>query len=322
VVFSNYENGDVAHRLDQPPGTTTVSCDIGMATAAAFFPIGQGKSSGISITLPLMDASSQPAPKKYTSTSHSYKKGWREHLAQTTRLKVPDEEIQFLYDAAVRTMLLLSAQEAYPGPYTYKRFWFRDACLMMHALLGLGLSDRVQRMLQRFPERQTLLGYFQSQQGEWDSNGQVLWIAGRLYELTDCEYDKALVKSLMKGAEWIINKRLEQDTGKPHQGLLPAGFSAEHLGPNDYYYWDNFWGVAGLQAAARLAGKFYSREKKNALTHQADLFLTSIMGSIEKVPEKNARAPSRPHPIAAWTRVPSAPWWPTIHCSCWRRATP
>jgi hypothetical protein len=33
---------------------------------------------------------------------------------------------------------------------------------------------------------------------------------------------------------------------------LPAGFSAEHLGPNDYYYWDDFWGIAGLRAAADL----------------------------------------------------------------------
>ena len=38
----------------------------------------------------------------------------------------------------------------------------------------------------------------------------------------------------------------------PHAGLLPPGFSAEHLGLNDYYYWDDFWGVAGLRAAAEL----------------------------------------------------------------------
>jgi hypothetical protein len=37
-----------------------------------------------------------------------------------------------------------------------------------------------------------------------------------------------------------------------HDGLLPAGFSAEHLGPNNYYYWDNFWGIAGLKAAGEL----------------------------------------------------------------------
>jgi hypothetical protein len=33
---------------------------------------------------------------------------------------------------------------------------------------------------------------------------------------------------------------------------LPAGFSAEHLGPNDYYYWDDQWAYGGLRAAAAL----------------------------------------------------------------------
>ena len=35
-------------------------------------------------------------------------------------------------------------------------------------------------------------------------------------------------------------------------GLLPPGVSAEHLGPFDYFYWDDFWGVAGLRAGAEL----------------------------------------------------------------------
>lgn len=46
-------------------------------------------------------------------------------------------------------------------------------------------------------------------------------------------------------------KRLPKNK-TPHAGLLPPGFSAEHLGPNDYYYWDNFWALAGLKAAAEM----------------------------------------------------------------------
>ena len=57
---------------------------------------------------------------------------------------------------------------------------------------------------------------------------------------------------MRKGARWIENKRLSENIEGPHAGLLPAGFSAEHLGPNDYYYWDDFWGIAGLKAAESL----------------------------------------------------------------------
>jgi hypothetical protein len=56
------------------------------------------------------------------------------------------------------------------------------------------------------------------------------------------------------GAQWIMRKRLSEQPPSPHAGLLPAGFSAEHLGPNDYYYWDDFWCIKGLRAAAELIG--------------------------------------------------------------------
>jgi hypothetical protein len=62
----------------------------------------------------------------------------------------------------------------------------------------------------------------------------------------------AWLTAVAKGARWIMRKRLPRGTGKPEAGLLPAGFSAEHLGPNDFYYWDDFWGVAGLHSAADL----------------------------------------------------------------------
>ena len=68
--------------------------------------------------------------------------------------------MQFLYDAAVHTLVLLSADEIVPGPYTYRRFWFRDACLMMNALLAIGLDGPLpagDRALSRAAAAQRLL---------------------------------------------------------------------------------------------------------------------------------------------------------------------
>ena len=58
--------------------------------------------------------------------------------------------------------------------------------------------------------------------------------------------------SIKKAGQWICKKRLSSEGTLPHAGLLPSGFSAEHLGPNDFYYWDDFWSVTGLKAAAFL----------------------------------------------------------------------
>ncbi|MFO7714162.1 MAG: hypothetical protein R6V78_06990, partial [Desulfosarcina sp.] len=89
--------------------------------------------------------------------------------------------------------------------------------------------------------------------------------------------------------DWIVNKRRTQDTDEPHHGLLPTGFIAEHLVPNDHYYWDNFWRVAGLCAAGRLAGDYQSQKKQNAYYGQAVDFRKRILESIEKMPEKKRR---------------------------------
>lgn len=296
VLFSSYEDGDVAHNLEARPKGYEVSCNMGMATAAVLFPTAADNSVDLTVSLPLADEASI-RPISASNGKDSGHGDWQQWLSQTARLAVPDEQIQYLYDAAVRTMLLLSAAEAYPGPYTYKRFWFRDACLMINALLGIGLEGRATRMIRQFPQRQTLSGYFQSQEGEWDSNGQVLWIAGRLHDLTGVVYRDAFLKSVFKGADWIINKRVSQDLDMPHHGLLPAGFSAEHLGPNDYYYWDNFWGLAGLKAATRLAGEFGHFRKQKTLARQAQTYRKRIFESISAVSVKRRRGgiPASPY---------------------------
>ena len=84
--------------------------------------------------------------------------------------------MRFLFDAAVRTLVLHSPGEVYPGPYTYKRFWFRDAAFMLNALLVLGGVERTRHVLRHFAPRQRRDGYFLSQEGEWDSNGEAIWI--------------------------------------------------------------------------------------------------------------------------------------------------
>lgn len=237
---SDYQQGDVRIHLDDKEDQSEGSCDVGMVTAAALFPLEAGEVSELTVTVPL------------TEEAGIATDGWASALKGHARLECPDENWQFLYDAAIRSLVLHSPEDVYPGPYTYKRFWFRDAAFIIHALLCAGLTDRAERALQQFPGRQLKNGYFRSQEGEWDANGEVLWILKRFHELTNTSLPAEWHESVSKGAHWIQKKRLSDTLDKPHAGLLPAGFSAEHLGPNDYYYWDDFWGIAGLQAASDL----------------------------------------------------------------------
>lgn len=254
LLTSDYNSGDVFSRIkdmlqkdaslqvNDDIEKSSAECDIGLLTAAAMFPINAGSEKHLMVNLPLPTSDEE----------NLVADAWQAELSNTCRLQCPEKRYQDIYDAAVRSLVLHSPRDVYPGPYTYKRFWFRDAAFIIHAMLSIGLTERAKRALSQFPARQTAMGYFRSQEGEWDANGEVLWILHRYGLLTGEKISADWDSAVMKGARWITRKRLPIDTNAPHAGLLPPGFSAEHLGLNDYYYWDDFWGVAGLRAAAMM----------------------------------------------------------------------
>jgi hypothetical protein len=82
---------------------------------------------------------------------------------------------------------------------------------------------------------------------------------------------------------------LSDHLSSPHAGLLPSGFSAEHLGPNDFYYWDDFWAVAGLKAASFLSAAYRDDEKGIYFESEAHALLESINQSLKKVEERLKR---------------------------------
>lgn len=275
---STYRDGDVYIHLRDRCEEINAHCDVGMITAAALYKLEADSSRNLHVKIPL-DKDNKKDQKPAIS--------WKDSLHTKCKLNIPDKNIQQLYEASIRTLVLCSPNEVFPGPYTYKRFWYRDAAFIVYGLLCSGLIDRAEQALQYFPKHQDRSGYFHSQEGEWDSNGEVLWILLRFYELTN-----RLPKNIdwwpviRRGAKWIIKKRLTKDTSSLHAGLLPAGFSAEHLGPNDFYYWDDFWSIAGLQAATKLAIVFNQADDQNEFFRESVLLTEAVNDSLSKVSER------------------------------------
>ena len=280
-VFSDYHRGDVYSRLSSKENEKEISCKVGMATSAAVFILKAGVSQEITVSVPLTkNKIEKGSDQRYQETAQA---AWKKSLRGACSLQIPDEHFQFLYEAAIRTMILHSPREVYPGPYIYRRFWFRDAAFILYALLSVGLKERVRRALDCFRSRQTAQGYFLSQEGEWDSNGEALWIMRQYCEMTGTVPPKEWLESIDKAGKWICKKRLPDDPQSPHAGLLPSGFSAEHLGPHDFYYWDDFWAVAGLKAAAYLAAACKNTDEAIYFESQSHAFLKSINQSLKKV---------------------------------------
>jgi hypothetical protein len=298
--FANYHQGDVVQLLASEETVQEIECPVGMATAAALFPLSPREPTEIELTVGLQEDLSLehlPASSRKRFKRDKSSVAWQQTLGDVPALLIPDKKLIFLFSAAVRTLLLLSSREIVPGPYTYKRFWFRDACIMLQALLVCGFSERVGAIIDTFGSRQNSAGYFKSQEGEWDSNGQVLWIMNMFQQMTGHEFSADWSEAVVRAAEWIIGKRSCISPKTPHAGLLPAGFSAEHLGPNDYYYWDDFWSVAGLYGASRLAGLFRSDRLRDRFHRAATQLAGDIDASIASIPEQRTRGgiPASPY---------------------------
>lgn len=278
--MAHYAEGDVYLNLPGDTDQREVTCSTGMATAAALFRIhaGQPRELGVNVSL-----------ERDLGRTVASARSWPEALKGTATLEIGDARMKFLYDAAMRTVLLLSANELVPGPYTYRRFWFRDACLMLHPMLMLGLSDAADRIIGSFAPRQTAGGYFLSQEGEWDSNGQVLWIVARQCALSHRAPEPGLDRALRKAVRWLAKKRLTKDEPAGTRGLLPPGFSAEHLGPNDYYYWDDFWAWGGLKEMAKQWRRHCNHDAADEAEKLAEEFAADINRSIEAIPARRSK---------------------------------
>jgi hypothetical protein len=279
-VLSTYSEGDVVHRLREEVAVREAVCPVSMATAAAVFSCESLHDHPLEVRVPIYNELEPNVRPTFAVTQ-----AWREATAPLARLQVDDPRVQRLYDLAVANLVLHAPAEVYPGPFTYKRFWFRDAAFIIHVLLALGGVERARRALAAFAPRQRRDGYFLSQEGEWDSNGEAIWTYHRFVTLTNEPPEPEWLAAISKGVRWIMRKRLPKNSGKPEAGLLPAGFSAEHLGPNDFYYWDDFWAVAGLRCAAEML-RDSEEDLARTCAEEADEFLGTIERSFPAGPQR------------------------------------
>ncbi len=189
---------------------------------------------------------------------------------------------------------LQTGKKITPGVFTYRQFWFRDAAYMLSALAGWNYLKQARIVLETYPDRQEKDGFFRSHEGEWDSNGQAIWTLVHFARMTgDVELLKSTYDSIRKGVDWIRKKRKRGYEKR----LMPAGFSAEHLGPADHYYWDNLWSIGGVREASYVAGLLGQTADQKAFdkeeaAYRSD-FLTLSLEDRQKYGVLTA-APSRP----------------------------
>jgi hypothetical protein len=333
---SNSERGDAAHLLlKQRDNSHTAHCAAGLCTGVTLHParLAPGQAQTFFAIMPLEPIPPRLVTFEFFSSAHMAKhksharQAWQNRMQEGMRLTLPDETLNACFEANRATLLLLhDGANITAGPFTYHRHWFRDAAFMLSALQKLGYHKLCQRVLATYPARQWKNGYFCAQKGEWDSNGEAIWSMMEYYRLTrDDRFLTEVYPAIKRGALWIERKRHDVTiTKKKPRGLMPAGFSAEHLGPNDFYYWDNFWSLRGLWDASEAASILGQRADADLFRTYARNYEKDLLDSVHMELEHNPAqvlpaAPGRPpdagmignicaaYPLALFD-IRSTPW--------------
>lgn len=302
IFVSDFSRGDVKFFVNgsdgESDGKTGIVCPAGLCTGAFVYSmnIPPGKEKSETVVLSLKPSRRTALPAFNGVDFHKEKqdtlKLWKTQLAKTLEIQIPDEKMQTCFDANKSYLLLLyDGDQITPGVFTYHHFWFRDAAYMVNALDKAGLFKEAENILKTYPSRQRKDGFFISQDGEWDANGQAIWAMVEHFKLTGGRaYLESVYPSIIKGVRWINKKRekTKNDAG-PHRGLLPAGFSAEHLGPNDYFYWDDFWCLGGIWSALEAARALGKTEDEKFFKDSYDDFLGCVEISLQEVSKRLGR---------------------------------
>jgi len=296
VFCSSLKNGDLARIFEQrtqslfnDKSQSSSSCERGLAHAAAVFNFelapGEEKSIHYSVALEGEPAIRRRGTKQSWRVSFEKRKSdqqsrWEKELLVGAEFEFADKKIQAVFDASRLALIELSDGDFIsPGPFLYHHFWYRDAAPMIRALDMLGFHKRSRQVIDAFPARLTPDGFFRGPDGEWDSNGAVLWTVHQHFLLNRQHlWLKNWYPNLRRAAVWITRKRKLSDNG-----LMPPSLSAEHLGTVDQYYWDTFWSLGGLMATARVAATLGLKADEQIFAQEVRAFETDIARSLDNV---------------------------------------
>lgn len=187
-----------------------------------------------------------------------------------------------------------------PGPRRYTRSWVRDCVIMGAALAKVGLSDPLHVFIEWYSSFQREDGFIPcvvDRDGvdwlvEHDSHGQFLWGIREVYRHQhDAGFLEAHLPHARKAAEYLLRIRQQRMTDEyrsdeqlSRYGLLPESASHEgYLAHPVHSYWDDFWGIRGLQACADICAWLGHETEATRWRGDAAAFEADVLQSLDRV---------------------------------------
>ena len=235
---------------------------------------------------------------------------WREILNQID-ISGPSESLPVLHalkTAFAHMMITREGPALRPGPRSYARSWIRDGAMMSESFLRLGHNEPAVDFARWYAPYQFSSGKVPccvDKRGadpvvENDSHGELIFLIADIYRHTgDRAFAKAMWRYADKAAAVInvlrLSERMEQNSQgdrKALYGLLPPSISHEGYSEKPAYsFWDNFWGLKGLNDAAFLALELGHTDRAAEIRADAAEFAGDIGASVRLLWEELGHVP-------------------------------
>jgi hypothetical protein len=201
-------------------------------------------------------------PKLWLGRTVSY---WQDRMSKAVHVEVPCEKsTQALRAAHVCQLLASDHGVLHAGEGFYDEFYIRDAAYQVLELEEAGLLDPARKAVATYLKAQRADGRFETQAGQFDANGQALWVLWQFYKITgDRAWLKQAYPQMRRAADWTMRARREAPTGSPYEGLLPNAVA------DGEYLWDGKEHIVGYDLW-NLRGLYCVADAAKALGEQAD----------------------------------------------------
>jgi hypothetical protein len=303
------------------PPRDRVRDDSGLASAAMSWELPAGQTSlAVTVSVPYFAEARTPAKAGWANALARWRQTLAGVQWQVPACAAP--AFDCFRTAAGHILINRDGPAIQPGPRRYTRSWVRDCVIMGAALAKAGLPAALREFLTWYAQFQREDGFVPcvvDRDGvdwlvEHDSHGQFIWGLREVFrEGGDRGFLAAMLPHARRAADYLIALRAQRMTPEyqlsrsdPAYGLLPESVSMEdedtvgeraacygllpesashegYLAHPVHSYWDDFWGVRGLEAAAELAEAAGCAGDATRWRAEAAAFQEDLLHSLERV---------------------------------------
>lgn len=211
---------------------------------------------------------------------------WDEELHRGLRIRLDEPKVTDTFQASLMYDLLALN---HVGPdyiqtvnqLQYHAFWLRDGSNIMHAYDVMGYAPVVAQCLPFFLQQQKPDGLFISQPGQYDGWGQALWTFGEYERYShDRAFAKKVLPAVVRAVAWLRRARARDPLH-----LMPASDPGDDEFTHTVAHVTgfNFWALAGLRSAVRLAEAAGDAAQAAAFERQYQDYHRVFFAGLDKV---------------------------------------